>query len=145
MAKVYRTRKTLGPGRVDREQLDNMTEEEIMRTSPPELANLPPDFWESAVVVPPISKEPISLRVDDDVLQWFRKGGRRYQSRMNAVLRSYMIAMAKPSGTKPRRSSRVAEDEILPAYTLRNSKPNPHAARRRTSKSRKVAANTKVR
>lgn len=102
MTSVYRTRKSLGAGRVDRARLLGMTDEEILRTSPPELANLPEDYWHSAVVVPAISKEPISLRVDDDVLAWFRKGGRRYQSRMNAVLRSYMLAMSKQSPSKER-------------------------------------------
>jgi len=76
-----------------------MTEEEILRTSPPELANLPDDFWDDAVVVEPILKEPISLRVDEDVLAWFRKAGPRYQTRMNAVLRRYMEAMTR----KPKR------------------------------------------
>lgn len=69
-----------------------MSDEEINRTSPPELANLPADFWDSAVMVYPVGKEPISLRVDEDVLAWFRKAGPGYQSRMNAVLRSYMVA-----------------------------------------------------
>jgi len=41
-------------------------------------------------VVEPVAKQPISLRVDTDVLQWFKKQGPRYQSRMNAVLRSFM-------------------------------------------------------
>ena len=76
-----------------------MTEEEIMRTSPPELADLPDDFWKDAVVVEPILKEPISLRVDEDVLAWFRKAGPRYQTRMNAVLRRYMEGMTR----KPKR------------------------------------------
>lgn len=67
-----------------------MTEEEIERTSPPELRNLPDDFWDDAVVAWPVAKEPISIRVDQDVLEWFRRSGPRYQSRMNAVLRSYM-------------------------------------------------------
>lgn len=70
-----------------------MSEQEIARTSPPELADLPPDFWDDAEVVSPQPKEAISLRVDRDVLEWFRKGGPRYQSRMNAVLRSYMRAI----------------------------------------------------
>lgn len=78
-------------GRANLARLRAMTEEEIMRTSPPELANLPADFWESAVLVPPVSKEPISLRVDDDVLEWFRSQGPGYQSRMNSILRHYML------------------------------------------------------
>jgi len=79
-----------------------MTDAEIERTSPPELANLPWDFWTEAELVPPVLKEPISLRVDTDVLEWFRARGPRYQSRMNAVLRAYMRAAERrerrPSG-----------------------------------------------
>lgn len=69
-----------------------MTEEEIAATSPPDLADLPDDFWDDAVIVVPDPKEAISLRVDRDVLEWFRAQGPRYQTRMNAVLRSYMMA-----------------------------------------------------
>ncbi|SRR6266542_3347037 len=96
----------LGRGRANLEVLRNMTEEEIMRTSPPELANIPDDFWDTGgVLVPPvIVKEPISIRVDEDVLEWFRKRGPRYQSRMNAVLRSYMTAMRR----SPRKRKRSA-------------------------------------
>lgn len=67
-----------------------MGEREIRETSPPELRDLPEDFWDEATVVEPVSKQPISLRVDADVLEWFKRQGPRYQSRINAVLRSYM-------------------------------------------------------
>jgi uncharacterized protein (DUF4415 family) len=70
-----------------------MTEAQIMRSSPPELADLPPDFFRNAVMVFPTAKRAISLRVDEDVLDWFKSGGPRYQSRMNSVLRSYMLAV----------------------------------------------------
>ena len=79
-------------GRADLDRLRKMTEEEIAATSPPELAGLPDDFWDAAVVVVPQLKEAISLRVDKDILEWFRAQGPRYQTRMNAVLRSYMMA-----------------------------------------------------
>ena len=79
-------------GRVNFALLDSMTDEEIERTSPPELANLPADFWDSAVWVAPVTKRAISLRVDQDVLQWFKSEGPRYQSRMNSVLRAFMSA-----------------------------------------------------
>lgn len=69
-----------------------MSETEIEVTSPKELANLPDDFWDEAEIVTPPPKEAISMRVDIDVLQWFRSQGPRYQTRMNAVLRSYMNA-----------------------------------------------------
>ncbi len=74
-------------------KLRRVSEREIRRTSPPELADLPDDFWAEATLVNPPSKQPISLRVDQDVLAWFKEQGPRYQSRMNSVLRSYVIAM----------------------------------------------------
>ena len=67
-----------------------MTEREIARTSPPELADLPADFWTAADVVVPPRKQAISLRVDEDVLAWFKRQGPRYQTKMNAVLRTYV-------------------------------------------------------
>jgi len=76
-----------------------MSERDIQATSPPELADLPENFWDEASVVVPV-KQPISLRVDADVLDWFKTQGPRYQSRINAVLRSYM--------TQRRQSSRRA-------------------------------------
>ena len=90
-------------GRADLEFIRSMSDEDIERTSPPELANLPDDFWDSAVMVEPVLKEPISLRVDEDVLAWFRKSGPRYQSRMNAVLRSYMAAKQRRVKTKKKK------------------------------------------
>jgi uncharacterized protein (DUF4415 family) len=46
--------------------------------------------------VAPVRKRAISLRIDEDVLAWFKSRGPRYQSRMNAILRSYMAHMRKP-------------------------------------------------
>jgi uncharacterized protein (DUF4415 family) len=74
-----------------------MSDREVRATSPAELADLPEDFWESATVVTPTAKQPISLRVDADVLEWFKEQGPRYQSRINAVLRSYMTQRSKHS------------------------------------------------
>ena len=51
------------------------------------------DFWRTArVTMPPSGKASIHLRVDSDVLEWFRAQGRGHLSRMNAVLRSFMEA-----------------------------------------------------
>ena len=69
-----------------------MSEKEIERTSPPELKDLPADFWKEARVTSPPPKAAISIRLDQDVLEWFRSQGPGYQTRMNAVLRSYMLA-----------------------------------------------------
>jgi uncharacterized protein (DUF4415 family) len=50
------------------------------------------DFWANARVVMPPGKKSVHLRVDADVLEWFRAQGKGYLTRMNAVLRSYMEA-----------------------------------------------------
>jgi uncharacterized protein (DUF4415 family) len=75
-----------------------MDEAQIQATSPSELADLPSDFWDDAEVVVPPGKEAVSLRIDRDVLEWFRAQGPRYQTRMNAVLRSYMNAAGSRRG-----------------------------------------------
>jgi uncharacterized protein (DUF4415 family) len=71
-------------------RLDALTDEEIEAS----IAN-DPDWsddwnWDEAVLVIPPKKKAISIRVDEDVLDYFRKDGAGYQRRMNAVLRSYM-------------------------------------------------------
>lgn len=87
-------------GRADLARLRRVAEREIRATSPAELADLPDDFWKDATVVQPSAKQPISLRVDTDVLRWFKTQGPRYQSRMNAVLRSYMTQRRQSSRRK---------------------------------------------
>ena len=82
-------------GRANLVRLRKATERSIQRTSPRDLADLPADFFEAAALVHPTQKQPISLRVDEDVLKWFKAQGPRYQSRMNAVLRAYMAAAQK--------------------------------------------------
>ena len=86
-------------GRADLDRLRRTSERAIQRSSPPELADLPAEFWIEARLVHPVPKRPISLRVDEDVLGWFKAQGPRYQSRMNAVLRAYMAGV----GARPRR------------------------------------------
>ena len=60
----------------------------------PDAPEIVPDeaFWRNARVVVPPGKTSIHLRVDVDVLAWFRPQGRGYLTRMNAVLHSYMNA-----------------------------------------------------
>ena len=56
----------------------------------PEGADLGSDFWATAEVVTPEAKKSVHLRVDADVLEFFKKGGKGHLTRMNAVLRRYM-------------------------------------------------------
>lgn len=53
---------------------------------------LPDDFWDDAEIVEPKTKTAISLRVDADVLEYFKSQGKGHLTRMNAVLRSYVDA-----------------------------------------------------
>ena len=48
--------------------------------------------WSRSQVTMPRPKQAISVRLDTDVLAFFRAAGRGYQTRINAVLRSYMKA-----------------------------------------------------
>jgi len=52
---------------------------------------IPDDAWFArAQIVMPKSKEMVSLRLDHDVLSWFKKTGRGYQTRINAVLKAFI-------------------------------------------------------
>ena len=46
--------------------------------------------WDQAVLGLPPRKEHINIRIDADVLEWFRQTGRGYQTRMNYVLRAFV-------------------------------------------------------
>ena len=62
-------------------------EDEEIDTS--DILELNENMWKNAKVVMPTHKKAISLRVDEDILNWFKEHGKGYQSLMNAVLRSY--------------------------------------------------------
>jgi uncharacterized protein (DUF4415 family) len=77
-------------GKTDWAALDALTDEEIEAAIAKD-----PDWsddwnWGEAVLVIPPKKKAISIRLDEDVLDYFKKEGAGYQQRMNAVLRSYM-------------------------------------------------------
>ena len=42
-------------------------------------------------------KKPVTLRLDADVLAWFKKKGRGYQTRINRALRGLMMEQRKES------------------------------------------------
>lgn len=53
---------------------------------------LPDAVWKKVSDELPQKKQQITLRIDAEVLAFFKDSGKRYQSRMNAVLRSYVEA-----------------------------------------------------
>ncbi len=60
------------------------------RPDAPEAESLGADFWKSARVVMPPGKTSVHLRLDRDVVEWFRARGKGHLTRMNAVLRAYV-------------------------------------------------------
>jgi uncharacterized protein (DUF4415 family) len=82
--------------RTDWNQVRAMDEEAIAATatSDPDAPPLDEAFWRDARIVFPraIRKKHTGLRIDEDVLAWFRAQGPGYQTRMNAVLRAYVEA-----------------------------------------------------
>jgi uncharacterized protein (DUF4415 family) len=91
----------LPAGETDWERVERMTDEEIEAAiaDDPDAARIADNgFWERAQVVMPPPKEAISIRLDKDLLEWFRSLGRGYQTRINAVLRAYMEARRKAGG-----------------------------------------------
>lgn len=84
-------------GKTDWARVDALTDEDIARAvaNDPDAAPIDID-WSDAVLVMPSKKKAISIRVDEDVLDYFKSQGDGYQRRMNAVLRSYMQQKAKP-------------------------------------------------
>lgn len=80
-----------------------MTDDEIAEAVAKDPDAVPIDFdWSEAVLVLPPKKTAISIRVDDDVLDYFKKQGAGYQRRINAVLRSYMDQTSGPKKRKKR-------------------------------------------
>ena len=78
-----------GDGRTDWERLRREEESDLEPKRDPDEGEFD---WSKAQVTMPRPKEAISVRLDADVLNFFRAGGRGYQTRINAVLRSYMKA-----------------------------------------------------
>jgi uncharacterized protein (DUF4415 family) len=79
-----------GEGQTDYARLDAMTEEELEASIDYEEEG--EIDWSTAQVTLPSPKQQLTVRFDQDVIDWFKAQGRGYQTRMNAVLRSYVEA-----------------------------------------------------
>jgi hypothetical protein len=80
----------------DWKRVDALRDEDIDFSDMPELG---PDFFFFArAIIWPGPKKQITLRIDPDVLTFFRKQGRGYQSTINAILRKYVEARKHRAG-----------------------------------------------
>jgi len=77
----------------DWEALRRMSAADIHRgiENDPDASPTDEEFWQDAKIVLPNRKEVVTMRLDADLLAWFRQQ-RGYQTRINAILRSYMKA-----------------------------------------------------
>ena len=84
---------TTATSETDWQRLDTMRDEDIDLSDAPEIT---PQMFAQAVVRRGVKSRPkkqqITLRLDGDVLHWFRSQGRGYQTKINDLLRAYMEA-----------------------------------------------------
>ncbi|MFZ0611836.1 MAG: BrnA antitoxin family protein [Desulfobacterales bacterium] len=80
-----------GRSLTDLERLDKMSDSNIDFS---DISEVSPQKFAQAVVrkclKPLPSKAQVTLRIDSDVLEWFKGKGKRYQTRINRILRAYM-------------------------------------------------------
>lgn len=90
---------TISIPKTDWERVDTQTDAQVRAAIEADPDAQPTDaaFWKTAKVVLPRPKETITIRLDADVLEWLRKRGKGYQTRINAILRSYMHAHEEES------------------------------------------------
>ena len=80
--------------RTDLARVDAIKDEDIDYSDIPKLG---PEFFKEAIVWPGTKKQ-ITIRLDPDVLAYFRKRSRRYQTTINAVLRKYVEVQRRKAG-----------------------------------------------
>lgn len=90
-------RRARGESRTDLARVRTKTAEELERdiASDPDFSGVPEDWYKSAEAVMPTPKKLLSLRLDSDIVDWFRQQGPGYQTRINAVLRAFVKRTAK--------------------------------------------------
>ena len=70
--------------------------EDRTSTDAPEAESLGAEFWKSARLAMPAGKTSVHLRLDSDVVEWFRAHGKGHLTSMNAVPRAYVEAQKQP-------------------------------------------------
>ncbi len=76
----------------DLKRVDKIKEEEIDYSDIPSLDE---SFFDKEIVTLPHKKDSVTLRIDHDVLEFFKHQGRGYQTLINAVLKTYAYAHLK--------------------------------------------------
>jgi uncharacterized protein (DUF4415 family) len=80
------------PSATDLRRVRAKSEEDLNRdiAADPDFSSQDKDWYLAAEVLMPSPKKLLSLRLDSDVVDWFKRQGPGYQTRMNAVLRAFI-------------------------------------------------------
>jgi uncharacterized protein (DUF4415 family) len=91
---IRRSADQLELGKTDWDRVDRLTDEEIEAAiaDDPDAAPILDDAWFEEAVLGVPAKLATSIRIDADVMDWFKSQGKGWQTRMNAVLRAYAKA-----------------------------------------------------
>lgn len=77
--------------KTDWAKVDGVSDDKLEYSDIPEQGDA---FFKNAVLKIPESKATVTMRMDKDVLEWFKAQGKGYQTRINALLRAYMDSKA---------------------------------------------------
>lgn len=77
---------------IDRKRLHEIKSIDEDKIDYSDISELDDNFWANAHPVYPKQKKPISIRLDQDIIEYFKSEGKGYQSKINAVLRTYVEA-----------------------------------------------------
>ncbi len=100
-------RRARGESRTDLARVQAKSDAELERdvAGDPDLRDVPEDWHAAAEAVMPVPKKLLSLRLDEEVIEWFRSQGPGYQTRMNAVLRAFVEQRIKQAAASAQGSS----------------------------------------
>ena len=76
-------------------RLEELKKRAEMEPDTGDIPELDDAFFRNALLVSPSGKEQVTMRIDADVLNWFKASGKGYQTRMNAVLKAYVVTQAE--------------------------------------------------
>ena len=80
------------PSKTNIKRLKNLKDNKIDYADIPETNS---EFWEDAKIIYSPIKKPVSIRLDEDVINWFKSFGKGYQTKINEVLKLYMQSVKK--------------------------------------------------
>ena len=96
-----------GETKTDWERANSMSQEEADRLADEEDGPLPLGWADNIIIGHPPMKEDVHIRLDKDVLDWFKSRGKGYQTRINAVLRAFVESRQGPA-IKRRRTRKAS-------------------------------------